>query len=190
MVSSSPTSNSWHQPCKCCIRHHHHQHQSRKPSQCHPMILNLAWSSVLHSASLYITQITTILKAQNTSEPKPSFVLNRGRFTHSPRRLLCSTTCALVLLCCTVGLLCCTVVLLCCAVLLFCCAVVLLCCAVVLLCCALLLCSCVVLLCCCADPGASLVSRRCPKQSRRRRQLSCSSSCYPTETRQLSNIYS
>ena len=74
---------------------------------------------------LCILLITTILKAQNTSETNPSFVLNRGRFTHSPRRLLCSTTCAVMLFCCAVVLLCCAVVLLCCALVLCCCAVVL-----------------------------------------------------------------
>ena len=152
MVSSSPTSNSWHQPCKCCIRHHH-QHLSGKASQCHPMILNLAWSSVLqllHCASLYITH------HHYSKSPKYKWTKAQFRFELRPVYTLAKTVVVQHNL--------------------WCCALVLLCCALV--------------LCCCADPGASLVSRRCPKQSRRRRQLSCSSSCYPTETRQLSNIYS
>ena len=163
MVSSSPTSNSWHQPCKCCIRHHH-QHLSGKASQCHPMILNLAWSSVLHCASLYITH------HHYSKSPKYKWTKAQFRFELRPVYTLAETVVVQHNLCCYALLLCC--------------------CAFVLCCCTFVLCSCAVLLCCCADPGASLVSRRCPKQSRRRRQLSCSSSCYPTETRQLSNIYS
>ena len=121
MVSSSPTSNFWHQPCKCCIRHHHHQHQSRKPSQCHPMILNLAWSSVLHCASLYITH------HHYSKSPKYKWTKPQFRFEGRPVYTLAETVVVQHNLCSFVVLLCSCVVLLYFCVVLLCCAVVLLC---------------------------------------------------------------